>query len=667
MVTRAQVRIDIDASRAKRGAEETKRALDGVSDSARQTDRAISQTEEAIDGVGRRSRSAGRQMGQAFRSARSEVERTARSTRGAVSGVRQVEASVRQLGATSRSAGSALSGIFAGLAVGAVVREAVSAISDFELSIARVTAVTRANEETQRRFIETARDLGASTRFSASEAADGLLFLSRAGFTAEEAITSLPATLNLAAAGEVELGRAADIASNALTQFGLSAGETERAVDTLLITSNRSNTDIEQLAQALNFAGSTAGAFGLNIEETAASLGVLGNAGIQATIAGTNLRGILAALVGPTDKAQKALARLNIDVSSVNPGVSSLSEIFRRFSESGLGAADALDIFGRRNVAAALQLTRNVDEVERLTRANSEFRGEAERSAATINDTLSGAFAQFRSRLEELALATGDQGLGASLRGIVEFGTQVVERLTLGVGATGEFSVAVNAAAIAVQALVVALGLLLVVQVGTFFASAGRAVLGLVAALRQIPTVLAAIRLALATNPIGLIAVAATALVVPLLEATGLLSDFARSQDEAAESAIRLADAESRVAEEVRRASVERNPNTRLGRGIDAAGNAVEIEILTDPTDRGLLDLGSRLDEINERAKSVGESFSLQDEVQLATERVALLRSGVRAGAAYRSRMAEQVSAPVGRSVRRRPEGLADASECGAL
>jgi TP901 family phage tail tape measure protein len=328
--------------------------------------------------------------------------------------------SMDKAGKTAKGAGKHIAKLFAGLSGTIMLGSAVKTMADFEMTMRTVGAVTRANASDFERLSKAARALGASTKFSAKEAGEGLLFLARAGFSVDESIVSLPHTLNLAAAGALSLGEAADFASNILSQFNLNATEMERVVDALTIVSNRSNTNVRQLAEAMKYGGPIAGAFGVSIETSAAMIGVLGDRGIQASQAGTNLRGVLLALANPTDTARKALGKMGLTVEQVNPSLHSMEEILRTLTEAEMEAEDAGKIFGRRNAAAALIMAASVEQIDKLTQATREYAGETREIADVMSNTLAGSFKSLKSVVEELFLATGEQGLAGGVKDLVD-------------------------------------------------------------------------------------------------------------------------------------------------------------------------------------------------------------------------------------------------------
>lgn len=340
--------------------------------------------------------------------------------RKAKSGAKDYEDSAKRVTKSSNVADKAVQKLALAFGGFLTVRKTVDVLSEFELTMATVRGVTGATEEQFKSMSEAARELGSTTQFSAKEAGDGLLFLARAGFSAEQAVEALPATLDLAVTGMLELGEAADIASNVLSQFGLEAEETSRVVDVLNNTANSANTNIQQLAEGMKFAGPVAGALGQTVENTAAALGVLGDSGIQASLAGTNLRGIMSALLGPTDGAMMAIENLGISMDKLDPATNDITTIFEEFKNANLDAASAVQIFGRRNAAAALVLAQGAEKVGELTEANQNAQGSAADLAAEMRDTLSGSLKSLNSAFEEMLLSAGDSGLLGAFRTVVD-------------------------------------------------------------------------------------------------------------------------------------------------------------------------------------------------------------------------------------------------------
>lgn len=343
---------------------------------------------------------------------------------------------------------ASLAGLVAGIRI----------MAKFEETIAVLGGVTGATTKQLEELTRVSREMGATTRFTATQAGEGLLFLARAGFEVNEAIAALPATLNLAIAGQLELGQAADFASNILAQFTLQATEMDRVANILVNTANSSNTTVLQLAEALKFAGPVAGKLGISLEETAAALGTMGNAGIQASLGGTQLRNILSKLVLPTGRASTAIKSLGLNLDDIKPGVNSLTEIFERFAGAGLGAEEALAIFGLRGVAGALQLTAAVKGFRDLGEANDTVNDVAQKMADIMNRTLIGKMKALLSVTQELVLQFGDSGFVGVLKSALGFITDMGRSLA-GMSSSIEGNVAaVEGATNALRALMVIVG-----------------------------------------------------------------------------------------------------------------------------------------------------------------------------------------------------------------
>src|SRR5690606_19017338 len=185
----------------------------------------------------------------------------------------------------------------------------------------------------------------------------------------------LPAVLDLATIGEMELGEAAKASTSILYQFGLQAGDLRRTLDSLAVAANISTTDVSEMTQAMKFAGPVAATVGMSVQETAAAIALLANAGIRGSLAGTSFRGVLAALIDPSKEAQAAIESMGLTLDQVNPRYHSLSEILKRFRERGLGAAEAITIFQRRQAGAALALTNHVEVFEEFLEKVEESEG----------------------------------------------------------------------------------------------------------------------------------------------------------------------------------------------------------------------------------------------------------------------------------------------------
>lgn len=298
-------------------------------------------------------------------------------------------------------------------------------IAGFETAMSGVAAVTRATDRELALLRDTAKDLGATTEFSAKQAADGLRFLGMAGFSAADAVSAIPDVLNLATAAQMDLASAADISSNIMSGFGIAADQAGKVADVLAAASSRSNTSVSQLGQAMSTVAPISKALGISLEDTAAAIGTLSDAGIQGERAGTALRGSLAALAGPTTQSEAILKKLGLTAKDINPELHNLETIFRTLKDANMSTADAMAIFGREAASAALVLTNSSTRVGEFGDELTRVEGEAQRMADTMRDNLGGDLAGLGSAIAGLVIQLGEAGLTGALRGSIQAATEL--------------------------------------------------------------------------------------------------------------------------------------------------------------------------------------------------------------------------------------------------
>jgi TP901 family phage tail tape measure protein len=329
----------------------------------------------------------------------------------------------------------------------------IGGIADFDQAMSRVQAITRATEEDMRVLRDTASQLGATTEFSATQAADGLRFLGMAGFSATESIQAIPQVLDLATASGMDLASAADTASNIMSAFGIAADNAASVTDVLAAAASRANTDVSQLGTAMSFAGPVASSLGVSVNDAAAAVGVLSDAGIQGSMAGTGLRRVMSSLINPTGEAADAIRSLGVNLDDVNPQTNSLVDIVDRLAQAGLGASEALTIFGDRGGPAILALTSQAPRLRELTEELSNVDGAASQMAETMRDNLRGDLQGLVSALQSVILAMGDAGLTAALRAVVQGITEFVRAITETINFLSEQRGFIIAAAVAITAM----------------------------------------------------------------------------------------------------------------------------------------------------------------------------------------------------------------------
>ncbi|SEG49441.1 phage tail tape measure protein, TP901 family, core region [Bacillus sp. ok061] len=302
----------------------------------------------------------------------------------------------------------------AGVAIVASIGASVKAAANFEQSMAKVKAISGATDSEFKQLEATAKHLGATTQFSASQAADGLAFLSLAGFKAQDSIDAMPAVLNLAAAGAIDLGSAADIASNIMTGFGLEAKDTSKAADILAKTFTTANTDMNQLGMAMKYVAPVANALGWDMTDAATAVAKMSDAGIQGSQAGTSLRAMLLSLANPTGQTAKAFDKLGISVVNSNGQFKPLPELIGHISSKMDGMTDAqktvtaAQLVGTEASAGFLALLEQGQGSLQDYKTELELSGgTAERVAKIQQETLVGAWNAAKSAMEGLAIGLG--------------------------------------------------------------------------------------------------------------------------------------------------------------------------------------------------------------------------------------------------------------------
>lgn len=300
--------------------------------------------------------------------------------------------------------------------------------AEFESSMSNVAAVTRASTDELAALNQQALNLGRDSAFSANETAEAMGFLGMAGFSTKEIYETVPDTLNLAAAGSLALGDAADIASNILTGFNLEAGEMGRVTDVLSEAAASSNTNVSQMGEAMKYLAPAAEAAGWSLEESAAAVGLLGNAGIQGSMAGTTLRQAILRLIDPTDDALSSMNALGLSVVDGNGELLGLAEILAQVDPAVLDTAEGLGhlstIFGARSVSGIAALVgQSSDALVEFTTQLENSGGAAEEMANTKLDNLKGAMTLLKSSIQNVGLslfgAGKEESLSSSIQGFL--------------------------------------------------------------------------------------------------------------------------------------------------------------------------------------------------------------------------------------------------------
>jgi TP901 family phage tail tape measure protein len=301
-----------------------------------------------------------------------------------------------------------------------ILRSTIRTLADFSQSMSTIKAITGETGAAFDALRNRAKKLGIETRFSATQAAEGMVFLARTGFDANQVLQTIQGTLNLAQVGLIDVARAADIASNVLKGFRLEANSMNRVIDVLAKTSSKSNTNVEQLGDAMSFAAPAAAALGVSVETTAAAIGVLSDAAIQGTRAGSGLRTSFIKLLAGAGAAKKSLKAVDLSLKDVNIESRGLIPVLETLRAANIGLTQAYELVGIRQANNLLILIDSLPRLKELARLNREAAGTAEEMAEVMDDNLNGALLRVKSAFEGVILELGDEGGTSGLRTLLE-------------------------------------------------------------------------------------------------------------------------------------------------------------------------------------------------------------------------------------------------------
>ncbi|MBE3645677.1 phage tail tape measure protein [Bacillus anthracis] len=316
------------------------------------------------------------------------------------------------MGAAVGTSAIAIGGM-AGMALGAgaALVGIVSAGANFEQIMSKVAAVSGASGSEMKQLQAQAKELGATTQFSATQAGEGMMYLAQAGFKTGDIMKAMPGMLDLAAAGALDLGTAADIASNIMSGFGLSADKATHTADVLALAASNSNTNVTQMGEAMKYAAGTAHTVGFSMEETSAAIMAMANSGLQGSVAGQAFATSLGRLAKPTKEMRKVMDELNLSFFDQQGKIKPLPTIIKDLEDktgsmtNQQKSATLTTLFGAeayKNWAALMQ--EGSGKLEKNTQALEKADGAAAKMAKTMTDNLKGKWDEFTSALEGLAI-----------------------------------------------------------------------------------------------------------------------------------------------------------------------------------------------------------------------------------------------------------------------
>ena len=352
-----------------------------------------------------------------------DLERQAEQSSVALQKIGAAGEKLRDVGSAIEGAGQKLMPVTA--AVGGLATAAVKVASDFDSAMSQVAAVSGATGKELDALRDKAREMGSKTKFSASEAAEAMNYMAMAGWKTGDMLDGIEGIMNLAAASGEDLATTSDIVTDALTALGLSAADSGHFADILAAASSNANTNVSMMGETFKYCAPVAGALGFTAEDTAEAIGLMANAGIKSSQAGTAMRTMLTSLTGEVTFVGDAFGELTVQTVNADGSMRSLGDIlgdcraaFAQMSEAER-AANAEALVGKNAMSGFLAVMNAAPgDIEKLNNAINNCDGTAERMAQTMQDNLAGQLTILKSQLEELAISIGEI-LMPSIRQIV--------------------------------------------------------------------------------------------------------------------------------------------------------------------------------------------------------------------------------------------------------
>ena len=344
---------------------------------------------------------------------------------------------ISKIGSCASTALKATTAIIGGAAT-AVVGIGTAAIktgANFESSMSNVAAISGATGDELKSLTDKAKEMGAKTKFSASESADAFSYMAMAGWKTADMLDGIEGIMNLAAASGEDLATTSDIVTDALTAFGLSASDSTHFADVLAKASSNANTNVGMMGETFKYVAPVAGALGFSAEDCATAIGLMANSGIKASQAGTSLRSIFTRMAKPTKEVQGAMDALGVSLTKSDGSMKSLNEIMvdLRKGFSGLTQDQktqmAAALGGQEAMSGLLAIVNaSDDDFNKLSDSIANCDGAAADMAETMNDNLSGQITILKSGLEGLAISLYEE-MQTPLKDIVKEAQTMVQGL----------------------------------------------------------------------------------------------------------------------------------------------------------------------------------------------------------------------------------------------
>ncbi len=324
---------------------------------------------------------------------------------------RQIEKAGQSMQGAGKTMAAAMTAPLAGLGI-----TAVKTAADFEGAMSNVQAISGASAGELGRLTDKAKEMGAKTKFSATESADAFSYMAMAGWKTEDMLNGIEGIMYLAGASGEDLAKTSDIVTDALTAFGMTASDTNEFVDILAKASSNANTNVSLMGETFKYVAPVAGALGYSAKDVSVAIGLMANSGIKASSAGTALRSLLTNLAKPTDSVQAAMDALGISLTDSQGEMKEFSTLMleMRSSFSGLTeeqkAQYAASLAGKTGMSGLLAVVNASDsDFNKLTESIQNSSGAAKEMYDVANDNLNGRLTILKSTLESIAITFGEK------------------------------------------------------------------------------------------------------------------------------------------------------------------------------------------------------------------------------------------------------------------
>ena len=478
------------------------------------------------------------------------------------------------------------------------LRDCVDTFASFESQMSTVQAISGASGDELAALAEKAKYMGATTAFTATQAAQAFEYMAMAGWKTEDMLGGLEGIMYLAAASGEDLAATSDIVTDALTAFGLSASDSSHFADVLAAASSNANTNVGMMGETFKYAAPVAGALGYSVEDTALAIGLMANAGIKGSQAGTALRGMLTNLAKPSETVAGYMEELGVSLTDSAGNTRSLSDLMAilrdRFSEltEAEQAEYAAGLAGKEAMSGLLAIVNASDgDFQKLTSAINECNGAAYNMSQIQLDNYAGKVTLLESAIDGLKMAVGEQ-LTPALGNLIETGTNAFTWATEFVNQNPWIVGAITGVTAAVAALTLGVG-----------------------ALAAAPQIIAALKVALdllAANPV----VAVTAAVVGLTVAIGTWVAASKEADEGTKAFIESL--------QETKAAYEELSETMAAEQETTAATTASLQELLAVEEKSALQkdlIAQKVDELNEAIPELGLAYDKErDSLEGLTE-----------------------------------------------